>query len=338
MLQIILAHVVILTTKNTVAADLAETAIVNEKFSEVKEHYVDCEGGILLSSSICLPKGYRKGELPTTPLEINTAIEVNNIREIDDKKMTVSLEFHPQLIWAGNRIATNFSEEETRRGKVLNNNNIQNIWKPDLLIENLCYFKQHSVLGDMSGLAIGNGLALGLKNETVIWYEFSAKASIYCNFEFLKYPMDEQNCNFTIGTTYPSQRTVIFTFRTSVFRFGENTYNTDDFNLNILNVNGNIDNNTTFGFTIKMQRRLQPFIMECYFPCIAIVVVSQISFLIPLDTVSGRVALLVTQFLTLTNICIHQQVCSSTMNLLRKEFTYKLTQDYLLILHIVCLT
>ena len=289
------------------------TQIVSELAKEDESLFIQknvkCPGGMLLSSTICLPNGYRKGELPTVPVEINTAIEVNNIREIDDKKMTVSLEFHPQLVWADNRISTNFTEAEKKSGKVLNNVNLENIWKPDLLIENLCEFKLHSVLEDLSGLAIGNGLALGLKNETVIWYEFSAKAVIYCNFDFIRYPMDEQLCNFTIGTTYPASGTIIFKFHTSsVFNFGKDVQNTDDFDLEIQNVNGNMDNNTKFGFTIKMSRRLQPFIMECYLPCIAIVIVSQISFLIPLDAVPGRVALLVTQFLTLTNICIYQQV------------------------------
>ena len=271
---------------------------------------VNCPGGRLLSSSICLPNGYRKGELPKIPLEINTAIQVNNIRNVDDKKMTVSLEFHPQFIWADSRIVTNFTEKELKSGSVLNNNNLELIWKPDLLIENLCKFELHSVLEDLSGLAIGNGLALGLKNETVIWYEFSAMAVIYCNFDFARFPMDQQSCNFTIGTTYPSTGTVIFTFHSDsdAFNFGKDTQTTDDFSLQIDKAIGNMDNNTKFGFTIKMNRLLQPFIMECYLPCVAIVIVSKISFLIPLDSVPGRVALLVTQFLTLTNICIHQQV------------------------------
>ena len=273
-----------------------------------EEYFVDCSGGTLLSPNICIPRGYRKGELPMIPLEINTAIEVNNIREIDDKKMTVSLEIHPQLLWPEPRINANLTQDEMKKGKVLNNINLEYIWKPDLLIENLHTFKLHSVLEDMSGLSIGNGLAVNLKNETVIWYEFSAKASIYCNFDFLRYPMDKQECNFTIGTTYPAKQTIVFKFHTSVFTFGKATQNTDDFNLNIVNVDGHKDNDTKFGFTIKMSRRLQPFIMECYLPCIAIVIVSHISFILPLDAIPGRVALLVTQFLTLTNICIHQQV------------------------------
>ena len=80
------------------------TQIVSELAKEDDSLFIQknvkCPGGMLLSSTICLPNGYRKGELPTVPVEINTAIEVNNIREIDDKKMTVSLEFHPQLVWA----------------------------------------------------------------------------------------------------------------------------------------------------------------------------------------------------------------------------------------------
>ena len=218
------------------------------------ERFVECPGGVLLSSSICIPYGYRKGELPKIPLEIHAAIEVENIREIDDKKMTVSLEFHPQFVWSDDRIVTNFTDYEKKKGKVMNNINIEKLWKPDLLIENLCEFKLHSVLGDVSGLFIGNGLVLGLKNETIVWYEFSAKASIYCNFDFFRYPMDKQECNFTIGTTYPSKRTVIFTYHSSVFRFGKDTQSTDDFNINILTIDPDLYNFTRFGFTIKMNR------------------------------------------------------------------------------------
>ena len=80
------------------------------------------------------------------------------------------------------------------------------------------------------------------------------------------------------------------------------------FNLQLENLDKDAKNDTKFGFTIRMSRRLQPFVMECYLPCIAIVVVSHISFIVPLDALPGRIALLVTLFLTLANICIHQQV------------------------------
>ena len=62
------------------------------------------------------------------------------------------------------------------------------------------------------------------------------------------------------------------------------------------------------GFDVTLARMIQPYLFQYYFPSIAIVVVSQISFIIPLSAIPGRIGLIVTQFLTLTNIFIHQMV------------------------------
>ena len=71
---------------------------------------------------------------------------------------------------------------------------------------------------------------------------------------------------------------------------------------------GYFDNLKEVGFKLKMTRVKQPYLLKYYFPCVAIVVVTQISFYIPPDAIPGRVALLVTQFLTLTNLFISEQV------------------------------
>ena len=101
------------------------------------------------------------------------------------RKLQYHLSYIPQFVWSDDRIVTNFTDYEKKKGKVMNNNNIEKLWKPNLLIKNLSEFELHSVLEDVSGLSIGNGLVLGLNNETIVWYEFSANASIYCNFYFL---------------------------------------------------------------------------------------------------------------------------------------------------------
>ena len=64
------------------------------------------------------------------------------------------------------------------------------------------------------------------------------------------------------------------------------------------------------GFNIEMERSLQPFVVRYYIPSITIVMVSQISFMIPMDAIPGRVALIVTQFLTLVSIFLQQTVGS----------------------------
>ena len=53
-----------------------------------------CSNGTLLSSSVCIPRGYIKGEAPKGPTIVSTKIEINNIREVNDKKMRITIDFY----------------------------------------------------------------------------------------------------------------------------------------------------------------------------------------------------------------------------------------------------
>ena len=68
---------------------------------------------------------------------------------------------------------------------------------------------------------------------------------------------------------------------------------------------------TQFGVDIKFERLIEKYVYEYYMPCILIVLASMLSFIIPLSAIPGRVALVVTQFLTLTNMFIHQRVINT---------------------------
>ena len=59
---------------------------------------------------------------------------------------------------------------------------------------------------------------------------------------------------------------------------------------------------------IHLQRQWSKYVYQYYIPCITIVIATSFSFIIPLSAIPGRVALVVTQFLTLTNIFINQMV------------------------------
>ena len=65
------------------------------------------------------------------------------------------------------------------------------------------------------------------------------------------------------------------------------------------------DTNQTFslsGFTITLCRSFYPYIPSTYLPTATLTVASFIGFLVPVDRVPGRMALLVTIFLMLVNI------------------------------------
>ena len=91
-----------------------------------------CRKGILLSKAVCVPNGYLKGEAPGPNTIVDTHIEINNIREVDDKKMRITLDYYQDMKWIDNRIKTKFCTYTMV--SVLNNNLISNIWKPDLCV------------------------------------------------------------------------------------------------------------------------------------------------------------------------------------------------------------
>ena len=96
--RIIIELLLSLTFPNSIFSELDNQ--LSSDIDSIKEDYtISCPGGVLLSPTICIPREYRKGELPSLPMEINTALEVNDLRKFDDNKMTVSMKFHPQLVW-----------------------------------------------------------------------------------------------------------------------------------------------------------------------------------------------------------------------------------------------
>ena len=110
-----------------------------------------------------------------------------------------------------------------------------------------------------------------------------------------------------MSSAYPFPDIVMFRLVHAQFGTTFNNSNTDDF---VLNITFNAINNGFSGisFVLKLERCLLPYIMRYYLPCVAMVIVSFISFLISLNSIPARVALLVTLFLTVTNILIAQQV------------------------------
>ena len=86
-------------------------------------------------------------------------------------------------------------------------------------------------------------------------------------------------------------------------------YWTDNFQIKITFIDeGTMAGGNKVGFDIKMTRSLRRYFMVYYLPSIASVLVSHIGFLIPLTSIPGRAALLVTQFLSLVNIFIAERV------------------------------
>ena len=89
----------------------------------------------------------------------------------------------------------------------------------------------------------------------------------------------------------------------------QTAYTSGEFNVKIDSV-GNFDDDGTdqVGFNIILRRLVPKYLWKYYIPCFSIVIVSQISFIIPLSSIPGRVCLVATNFLTLISIFMEQMV------------------------------
>jgi hypothetical protein len=163
----------------------------------------------------------------------------------------------------------------------------------------------------------------GSSNVTTLYADKRWRAKLFCKFDFSAFPFDLQHCMFRQRFQSTSEVVKFFVYlpspnmwRVNVTKEEKNwEYTVIGFDISIqpignyIGVNSTIKNNTdNFGFDIKLRRLVHPYLFQYYFPSAAIVVVSHISFIIPLSSIPGRVGLVVTQFLTLTNIFIHQMV------------------------------
>ena len=296
---------------------------------------LDCPNGTKITAFVCLPFGYYKASSPKEEgkqkVRINSSLVLRHVREINVIERYMTVDISLSLYWMDNRITKKFSNETMNKvGRhsytlVLPIETLDHIWSPDLYIFDMKEFESYKVVSSVNSLSIlynyywspSKEFMEYTKNNTILQYYVDARVKVYCfNFDFKSFPFEENNCTFLLGTSM---------YRTDFIWGGD-----DDWRYSL--ANGNIANGYkitnvswinqkprhvnkdyfgmgyAIGFTVNMKRKVSPYVIQYYIPCASIVMLSQISFIVPVTSIPGRVALLVTEFLTLTNIFIYQQV------------------------------
>ena len=137
-----------------------------------------------------------------------------------------------------------------------------------------------------------------------------------CPFDFSRFPFDRHRC--------PLEMVLYFDWNLTIHneRKHRTSYGADGFEIKTHNIGPYSDYIsslslplTIFGIDVHAKRNISKYIFTYYLPSITIVLASSVSFIIPLSAIPGRVALVVTLFLTLINIFIHQMVNISSFSL-----------------------
>ena len=264
--------------------------------------------GTLLVKGVCIDDDYNKEEPPRNDTIINFLFYHFEFLRIYEKEKRIRIEVQWWEFWEDNRIKTN--------GPSLANNNLsgdpikirplsvwfpRDSWKIDKTV------KTTNLKSPPTSVSIIN--THFYSNRTALMREQNYEFILTCRFDFSDYPLDVQHCQYRI-----------MNYLTDLWLRLLNTtflHNVDQrrmyggFDITITFMDGNrteTAEESYFTVNIRMERIISPFLFQYYLPCAAIVVVSQVSFIIPPSSIPGRIGLVTTQFLTLTNIFIAAMV------------------------------
>ena len=297
--------------------ELHDNQILESKLT--KEHGSSCGEDKYLTRDICLRHNYDVTHSEEALKEIHTNITVKGIREINDKKRFMVVDVKIVFTWHDGGIIRNKSSKSDpqirpRTEIQLVGRQVGEIWKPEIYIYNLSKFDMLKVSDPISRVSVVRmkNSDIHEDNDTMVKHILEGTASVYCSFEHNDYPMDHQTCQLQISSEICNAD---FLLHSGEIVFGAEY--SSDFDMEIEFYNEHLIRDCkgrVVGVRVKMRRLVLPFFMKYCLPSVSIVIVSGISFIIPLNSLPARVALLVTQFLTLTNIFIHQQVILTIHN------------------------
>ena len=221
------------------------------------------------------------------------------------------------MLWLDDRIKANFSHKYEKDGyyddikfrkayycnPLVSLREAVGIWYPDFEFENALKIKPASgncIIRELNILR--NNPMDG--NISLIEMKADMWLTVKCKFDFSSYPMDSQSCNVLFSNKEGSN--------INFHLYDPKQYQPFDalgYTMKLRLIDGTCGcNNYQAGFKITMHRIINPFVFKSYCPVIAIVLISSITFIIPLSSIPGRVGLAATLFLTLTNIFITSTV------------------------------
>jgi len=269
-----------------------------------------CSAGI--SKSLCLPDNYSKFELPYTEQTnvIGVSIDIDEVLRINDKDYSITFSTYFNVEWRERRLnmfpsfgASLRPDNSTEHVMVpMNLEFVKDLWLPNIFIYNLKTYKVIDVLSKLAGLWIDTD-----KN---VLYSQATHITFICPMRFDKFPLDTQTCKFRVGSySYDSSKLLFITKNAGYSSGGTNSIALDyDISITTLAPEdsvldyGALGNFSLSGFEMVLTRYVSTYIITYYLPSGLFVIVSWISFLIPMDVIPGRMALLVTLFLVLVNI------------------------------------
>ena len=288
------------------------------------------EHGLLLEENVCLTSAYK----PSKPPKPSTTIQVGFLKSVKlfdvDEGLGLIKLFMDEVVlhWEDPRVKINLNRIENEklrqtpipgpeRFKILvlpvesmcsslfDGNGRLVIWLPGQIhFKGLLKSNPDDSKNPMGISEIGIRLSDPMnKTSPLIYIEVKFRLTIECRFNYKKYPMDTQICGLRFTSDNLNRLNTIL-----IDPVGKCKQIDEGYELNGFHITTACVNDTKIGIDFTLKRDIMSYLLQFYLPSAIIVFVSQTSFVIPLSATPGRISLVVTLFLALTNIFINEQV------------------------------
>ena len=144
------------------------------------------------SSTVCIPGGYNKIELPALPVHVETTIFLLDIFSVHPETFTLDVSLYISLWWKDKRIQSTGDKGSVEVQKGF----FEKVWKPDLTIWNLNGEKPYSErLTRETGMFYTDG-------NCTLWvgHSFEIDIGVVCPMDFSRFPFDTNECEIRLSS------------------------------------------------------------------------------------------------------------------------------------------
>jgi hypothetical protein len=235
-------------------------------------------------------------------------MERYNIDSVNENADSYSMDIEIALYWVDPRLHSSFKDVKNPKAYIpLSPKFLKKMWTPEIHVFNL---KDYKTFKDSQHVTMANSRYHKdvLENGgSLIEYKMEFRASVYCVFDFSKYPYDKSICTFIFGNKYNN---IHYLFIGRKITGTHSITGAHECSFTMTNVS--IPNSKTFrnsvGIEIKIARITRPFLYRYILPCICFVLISSLTMILPISATNARIAISVTVLLTTVNIYLSQMV------------------------------
>lgn len=282
------------------------------------------EEGKLLENGVCINSDY----LPTKSPNFSTTVHVGflqwpTISDIDEELGTIKLRIQDAIFeWEDSRVKIDLNQIEKDKlvppplilpipfylyfvplenkcSSLIDENDRFELWTPEQIhVEKLVSSKKDDSRNPWGinefGIHFSNPLN---KSNPLINVKTNFVITVECKFNYTSYPSDTQTCGLRFASDNLNRFNPVLVDPIGTCNKSNEVYEQNGFQVSSVCKNGSYA-----GVDFFLERDITTYLLQHYLPSAIIVLVSQTSFVIPLSALPGRISLVVTLFLALTNI------------------------------------